>query len=211
MSKFVEKTRDRDCRIPTALHRAVFMMQTGVAGTDGMGVKKNTLSFFSRIQDRLYLILSFCLFWTVAVTAQVTAPAVDQPRAAQYYIGSKDQVLMAVNVWGFVIKPGQYMVPYNTDLVSLLSFAGGPREEAKIKNIRIIRIAENQDEPVLIVDVKEFLKTGDSALNLMLKPGDTVVVSGTTFHLINQLFDFTWRVATIAQVFFLAQWYSQNK
>jgi hypothetical protein len=211
MSKSVEKPQGRDFPAATAGQRVFFLSKTLPGIFDKSGMTTRNRGFFSKIKNRLYLIISFLYLVPITGVAQVTTPVVDQPRPSQYFIGSRDQVLMAINVWGFVIKPGQYMVPYNTDLISLLSFAGGPREEAKIKNIRIIRIAENENEKVFTVDVKEFLKTGDPSLNLFLKPGDTVVVSGTTFHLINQLFDFTWRVATIAQVYFLAQWYSQNK
>ena len=55
--------------------------------------------------------------------------------AAQYYLGENDEILVPVNIWGFVRLPGQYFVPNNTDLISLLSFAGGPTEDAKISNI----------------------------------------------------------------------------
>lgn len=60
-------------------------------------------------------------------------------RGAQYFLGSEDELLMRVNIWGFVRKPGQYMVPSDTDLISLISFAGGPVEQAKIKAIKVIR------------------------------------------------------------------------
>ena len=60
-------------------------------------------------------------------------------RGAQYYLGDEDELLMKVNIWGFVRKPGQYMIPPNTDLISLMSFAGGPIEQAKIKSIKIVR------------------------------------------------------------------------
>lgn len=63
-------------------------------------------------------------------------------RGAQYFLGEKDELLMRVNIWGFVRKPGQYMVPTDTDLISLMSFAGGPVEEAKIKSIKIVRALE---------------------------------------------------------------------
>ena len=120
---------------------------------------------------------------------------------------------MAVNVWGFVMKPGQYMVPYNTDLISLLSYAGGPREEARIKNIRVVRAAANSDSSeaqVIEVDVKKFISTGVSNLVPVLKPGDTVVVSGTTFHFFSKFFEFAWRVAAILQVYFLIDYYSRR-
>ncbi len=63
-------------------------------------------------------------------------------RGAQYFLGDQDELLMRVNIWGFVRKPGQYMVPTDTDLISLLSFAGGPVEQAKVKAIRVVRTNE---------------------------------------------------------------------
>ncbi len=63
-------------------------------------------------------------------------------RGAQYFLGEEDELLMRVNIWGFVRKPGQYMVPTDTDLISLISFAGGPVEQAKVKAIKIVRTFE---------------------------------------------------------------------
>ncbi len=60
-------------------------------------------------------------------------------RGAQYFLGAQDELLMRVNIWGFVRKPGQYMVPTDTDLISLISFAGGPVEQAKVKAIKVVR------------------------------------------------------------------------
>ena len=70
--------------------------------------------------------------------AQETDPRDEPPggpiqhRGAQYFLGAADELLMRVNIWGFVRKPGQYMVPTDTDLICLMSFAGGPAEQAKI-------------------------------------------------------------------------------
>jgi polysaccharide export outer membrane protein len=140
------------------------------------------------------------------VAQALSSRSMQQGQAAQYFLGSQDQVLMQVNVWGFVSQPGQYMVPYETDLISLLSYAGGPREEAKIKSIKVVRGAA-QNNPghgeVIEVDVKKYLVNGDQSIIPILKPGDTVVVSGTTFHFMSRFFDFVWRVAVIVQVWAL--------
>jgi polysaccharide export outer membrane protein len=139
----------------------------------------------------------------------------EQARAAQYFLGSQDQVLMGVNIWGFVNKPGQYMVPYDTDLISLLSYAGGPREEAKITGIKVVRGAKNggNKEPgeVIQVDVKKWLKNGKADAIPVLRPGDTVVVSGTSFYFVSKFFEFTWRIAAIVQVWALIDYYSAAK
>ncbi|OPZ75965.1 MAG: hypothetical protein BWY77_02012 [bacterium ADurb.Bin431] len=135
----------------------------------------------------------------------------ETPRAAQYFLGSQDQVLMAVNVWGFVHKPGQYMVPYETDLISLLSFAGGPREEARIKSIKLVRPAAGESKTEVIeIDVKAYLDKGRIEEIPILRPGDTVVVSGTSFHFINQFFDFAVRIAALVQVWALIDFYRDN-
>ncbi|MDZ7369961.1 MAG: hypothetical protein ONB12_02180 [candidate division KSB1 bacterium] len=150
----------------------------------------------------------FMLSWNTLAFGQ-QRPATG--RAAQYYLGGQDQVLMPVNVWGFVNMPGQYMVPLETDLVSLLSWAGGPREDARIKRIRVVRtLAEGDSSVVIDVDVKSFVDTGNLKENPTLLPGDTVVVSGTTFYLVSKVFELGFRIAMIVQAIYLAQWYSRR-
>ena len=158
------------------------------------------------------IIACFALFAsTLLVHAQGLSSAANAGKAAQYFLGNQDQVLMAINVWGFVNMPGQYMVPLETDLVSLLSYAGGPREDARIKRIRVVRsTAMNDTSTVIDVDVKKFVDSGDFAENPVLLPGDTVVVSGTTFHLVNKLFELGFRIAMIIQAVYLAQWYANR-
>jgi hypothetical protein len=155
-------------------------------------------------------------------------------RGAQYFLGAEGELLMRINIWGFVRKPGQYMVPTNTDLISLISFAGGPVEQAKVKAIKIVRVNEaalnttstnhgarggvNQSpfasgaslaekKPaeaarVLLVDVKQYLKTGDRDLIPALQPGDTIVVEGSAFNTVNKVLDFASKIAVIAQIYF---------
>jgi len=145
-------------------------------------------------------------------TAQSRLSSAAGGRAAQYFLGSQDQVLMPVNVWGFVNVPGQYMVPLETDLVSLLSWAGGPREDARIKRIRVVRSTTEGDSSMVIdVDVKSFVDSGNLQQNPILLPGDTVVVSGTTFFLVSKIFELGFRIAMIVQAVYLAQWYSRRE
>ena len=136
------------------------------------------------------------------VRAQDSQLSLPQDRAAQYYLGSKDELLIPVNVWGFVQKPGQYLVPDNTDLITLLSYAGGPSENAKISHIRVIRNDRKMGNVVYKVDVKKYIETGDDRLIPNLKPGDTIIVNGTTFHWVNRYFEFVSRIAIVAQIYY---------
>lgn len=87
------------------------------------------------------LLTALSLFFPALVSAQDEGeqPDLDRPRAAQYYLGEQDELLIKVNIWGLVRRPGQYMVPKDTDLISLISFAGGPLDQAKMKKVKIIR------------------------------------------------------------------------
>jgi len=145
--------------------------------------------------------------WGSWVFAQQTRLFEFRDRAAQYYIGEEDELLIKVNVWGFVRKPGQYLVPSDTDLISLLSFAGGPTEDAKIQNIKLIRtVVKSSDghkgRRIFIINVKKYLETGDPSLNPKLMPGDTVIIQGSTMHLLSKLLDFASRFTFIAQIYF---------
>lgn len=132
------------------------------------------------------------------------------PRGAQYYLGTDDQLLIKVNVWGFVAKPGQYLIPAGTDLVSLISFAGGPREGAKLNNIKLIRMpAKNDDnQKVFKIDVDKFLKTGDSSIIPNLKPDDTIVVSGSKWYHVSKYLEFITKLAMLIQVYSWITYYS---
>jgi hypothetical protein len=120
-------------------------------------------------------------------------------RGAQYYLGNQDELLIPVNIWGFVQKPGQYMVPTNTDLISLLSYAGGPTADAKISNIKIVRSDPRRGSQVWKVDVKRYIDTADSLLIPPLKPNDTIIVKGTTFYWVARFFEFISRLAVFFQ------------
>ncbi|KAA3613677.1 MAG: hypothetical protein DWQ05_15465 [Calditrichaeota bacterium] len=156
-------------------------------------------------------------------------------KASLYYLGERNELLIKVNIWGFVQKPGQYLVPTDTDLISLISYAGGPLEEAKLKKVKLIRnealLASNlvnqgthlamngttamalggikNDQPtpknykkVITIDVNKFLQSGNESLIPELKPGDTIVLEGSTFHLFSRVFEFASKLAVFAQIYF---------
>lgn len=102
--------------------------------------------------------------------------------AAYYYISKSGEITMPLNLWGQVKNPGRYEVPISTDLVQLLSFAGGPLGDAKMSAVKVTRIERREDE----VKKMEFtlnlerLDKLDSQ-TLSLRPGDTIYVERTPF------------------------------
>ena len=65
--------------------------------------------------------------------------AQDQSKTSEYLLGNEEQLEMVVAVWGEVRSPGEYRVPYNTNLVELISIAGGPTKDAKLSKVLLTR------------------------------------------------------------------------
>ena len=149
----------------------------------------------------------------VSVSANISAQESDgntfMNRASQYYLGDKDEILIKVNVWGYVKGPGQYLVPRHTDLISLISFAGGPAEGANLSQVRIIRErsaangsngknSDLQNAEILHVNVKKYLDEGDTGVIPNLEAGDTVLISQTFGNKFRQFLGVTSVVGLIA-------------
>lgn len=99
----------------------------------------------------------------------------------QYVFGDEERVKISVNVWGEVDRPGSYLVPDDTDLVTLLSLAGGPTAQADITEVRVVRFHATRPATDT-VDLKQLLDSPGTVPPGLL-PGDTVRVprrSGTT-------------------------------
>jgi hypothetical protein len=144
-------------------------------------------------------------------------------RGALYFLTPDDQLAIRVNVWGFVLKPGQYVVPKNTNLISMISYAGGPLQDAKLKSVRIVRDnsvrlaalamtspgLDGEDrkdkQDVLVVNVKKFISDGDESKIPQLMPGDTIVVAGSKFQSLSRFLDFAAKILVITQIYFYLQ------
>lgn len=121
-------------------------------------------------------------------------------RPAQYILGSDDILLVNVNLWGHVQRPGIYSVPSAYSLIDLISSAGGPLKTARLSDVRIVR--KNQE--VIQVDIEKFLKTGNVSLLPLLQPGDTIIVSGSVQDIFTRVVAIFRDLAIIANVFVLA-------
>ena len=125
------------------------------------------------------------------------------PGAVYQYSGSltgTEQLKIRTYIWGQVRNPGLYIVPDDTDLLTLISSAGGPTENAKLSKIRIIR-STAEGEKVIWVDLKEYLETGQAELIPILKPGDTVIVSGSTYYAFTKAVNWLSQIAVMLSVY----------
>ncbi|HSP86536.1 MAG TPA: SLBB domain-containing protein [Ignavibacteriaceae bacterium] len=80
-----------------------------------------------------------------------------QSQGGYYDYSDPESVNLKVSVWGFVKFPGKYIVPIYTNAFDLLSYAGGPDEDANLDDIRIFRINEDSSQSFIDLDYKDFL------------------------------------------------------
>jgi hypothetical protein len=104
--------------------------------------------------------------------------------AAVFDLSDPNGINIEVNLWGFIHSPGRYIIPYNSTLLDLLTYSGGPLENSNLKEVRLIRpgndslktkakiIKINYDDFMWNEDVKQ-LKIN----NPILQTGDMVIVT----------------------------------
>jgi polysaccharide export outer membrane protein len=89
-------------------------------------------------------------------------------------------VVKAINsrkvfITGNVAKQGYYPLTSDMNVLQLIAVSGGLAEYADAKNIRIIR-TENGKPRYYKFSYKDVLEGKNPAQNILLKPGDTVIV-----------------------------------
>ena len=160
-------------------------------------MKKTVVLFFLLFSYNLYA-QGFDQMPVFTQQQQSTNNFSDRP--AQYILGSDDILLVNVNLWGHVQRPGIYSVPSAYSLIDLISSAGGPLKTARLSDVRIVR--KNQE--VIQVNIEKFLKTGKVSLLPLLQPGDTIIVSGSVQDIFTRVVAIFRDLAIIANVFVLA-------
>jgi len=133
-----------------------------------------------------------------------TVPVIQQVgEGSQYYLGQANELLIRVNVWGRVLRPGEYFVPATTDLITLISAAGGPVPKARLSDVQVVRMsAAGQEGEVIEVNLKKYLKTGDKRLIPALKPEDTVIIHGSVWLLVADIAQVVSAVAVVGSVYY---------
>ncbi len=138
------------------------------------------------ISTRNILIITFfCVLNIFAQEDLQVGTSLGQFRQSQggyYDYSDPESVNIKVSVWGFVKFPGKYIIPYNSNAFDLLSFAGGPTEDANLDDIRIFRIREDSSQVFIDLNYKDFLwnkeltseKTAPKVLSndILLIPGE---------------------------------------
>ena len=66
-----------------------------------------------------------------------------QNQGAYFDYSDASGINIKVQLWGYVKYPGYYIVPSHCSLNDLISYAGGPLEDAMMEDVRIFKTSEN--------------------------------------------------------------------
>jgi NADH:ubiquinone oxidoreductase subunit F (NADH-binding) len=106
------------------------------------------------------------------------------------------EVMIEVQIWGQVNKPGRYRVPVATDVVGLISYAGGPTEDAALARVKLIRGNYGQGSAIG-VNISKYEKKADKSAIPMLEQGDVVVIPTTLYHKLMRATSFLSQAAVV--------------
>ena len=96
----------------------------------------------------------------------------------KYITGEDGIIRFRVNVIGHVNSPGSYLVYDGCDLVTALSYAGGPRDGSKLDKVTIY----SQEGKSQVINLSDILDDDDPSNNIIkLKPHDTVYIEQSRF------------------------------
>ena len=112
-----------------------------------------------------------------------------QVSSKRYFTDEFGNILMNVNFWGHVNKPGRHVVYDGIDLATLLSMVGGPMSGANLKKVRLFRESTDENGKLVYeINMENFLKTGDRGDFVKVLPNDTYIVPQTvTSYVMSQV------------------------
>ena len=119
----------------------------------------------------------------------------------KYSTNESGTLLMNINIWSADIS-GSFTVPENVNFVDILTLAGGAKKGNNYKKIEILReVPNSENQYKTLVNLENFLKTGDRSKFISLMPNDTIVIKQKLFYFfLDSISDFT----TVITLFSLA-------
>ncbi len=98
-----------------------------------------------------------------------------------YDYSDPDGINIKVAVWGYVKYPGRYVIPIRSDIISLISYAGGVNDNAYLDELRIYRIDKDSTQQMIIFNYDDLWWNDKLSKNLKLskmQASDVLIVPG---------------------------------
>lgn len=175
--------------------------------------------------------LIITIFLTVPIFAQEDLKQRTQFPKENYLIGEEKNLEIIVHIWGEIRQPGEKRVPDGTNILELISKAGGPTEFSNLSKVTLFSnqnprlpegekaVLNNSQDKFILKDLDELHQTGNAEINITkyldkgkaqylprLLPGDVVHVKRNVWYKWQTFIRVASQIAIIAQVWY---WYSR--
>lgn len=169
--------------------------------------------------------ISFCLPLLCTRHSSNLNAQILQKHPEKYLIGNSEKLEIIVHVWGQVETPGRYVVEDGTDVLELISIAGGPTNYSNMAKVKLTRgeyfhssnellkrigndslRTINPAEKNSIINIQRYLDLNEGHLPV-LGPGDVVRVPKNTWFGLEAAVRIVAQLAIVAQVYY---WYSRS-
>ena len=106
-------------------------------------------------------------------------------------------VNIKVQLWGYVRYPGYYIVPAGISINELISYAGGPTEDALLEDVRLTKIKQGSKTVMYKYNYNDLIWKDnlDTEINFVpIAAGDIIVVPGEPRYFGRENFQFFFSV-----------------
>lgn len=157
-----------------------------------------------KISISLLVLISF-LFFNSFISAQdkyqigSDLKSLRQTQGGYFDYSDPSGINIKVQLWGYVKYPGYYIVPINSTISELFSYAGGPLVDAKLDDVRILKSLEDSTIIMNKLDYNDLMweETLSKPIEFpKLNAGDIVVVPGEPRYFIRQDISFFLSILT---------------
>lgn len=118
------------------------------------------------------------------------------------YVYTENGLQIVVHIWGRVKLPGEYIVPDGTNVLDLISKAGGPDEFADLGKIKLVR-KHPKSKRIVKINLKRYLNDRKELKLPALQAGDVVYVYPNLWYKWRKIVSFTSQIAVIVGAYYL--------
>ena len=123
-------------------------------------------------------------------------------RVDRDFVYTQQGVQIIVHIWGMVRAPGEYIVPDGSNLIDIVSLAGGPNDYADLGRVKLIRKSPDGDR-IISINLAKYLKDKKGEKIPTLMAGDVVYVYPNWWYRWKKFTTFVSQVAIIVGAYYL--------
>lgn len=138
------------------------------------------------MNNKSIILLIFLFLSSPIIHAQITDAELGRgalSKTGLYDFSDPGAINIKVAIWGYVSRPGKYIVPDYTTVIDLISYAGGPYQSAEMDDLRLYRVLDDGKEEMIKFSYNDIIWEDNLTVKNRLMPklqaSDILIVPGS--------------------------------